>query len=303
MALPVISRRIRYAAVMYLTFLFQTCDGFYLPGSYMHTYSIGDEIYVKGSDHEYEGAAAEVIGTGEEGMDLISRADKNKTSGYEIIVFEVVFCSVKYDPEKMAKLHIYDNFTTIAISMGCLSQNGGSPVFREPNHSMLLCVMIGDGVQITGMAVVSIFCAALGFMSPASRVPLTLSGGLLGTRAEPIQYPVRTNQIPREIPARKYPSWLLILGAGTLPFGTLFIELFFILSSIWLGRFYYVFGFLLIVLILLVIVRAEVSVASHTCISVMRIGCGGGKYSMHQVIIFGQWKNSSLQGTENSTAA
>ncbi|KAF5948736.1 hypothetical protein HYC85_014693 [Camellia sinensis] len=42
-------------------------------------------------------------------------------------------------------------------------------VFREPNHSKLLCVMIGDGVQITGTAVVTIVFAAFGFMSPASR--------------------------------------------------------------------------------------------------------------------------------------
>ncbi|BFG25837.1 hypothetical protein CerSpe_121110 [Prunus speciosa] len=229
-------------------------------------------------------------------------------------------------------------------------------VFREPDSSKLLCVMIGDGVQITGMAVVTIIFAAFGFMSPASQgmlltgmiilylflgiiagyvavrmwrtikgtsegwrsvswfvacffpgivfliltllnfilwgsnstgalpislffvllplwfcisVPLTLLGGFLGTRAEAIQFPVRTNQIPREIPARKYPSWLLVLGAGILPFGTLFIELFFILSSIWLGRFYYVFGFLVIVLLLLVIVCAVVSVVltyMHLCV-------------------------------------
>ncbi|PQM34509.1 transmembrane 9 superfamily member 12-like [Prunus yedoensis var. nudiflora] len=165
-------------------------------------------------------------------------------------------------------------------------------VFREPDSSKLLCVMVGDGVQITGMAVVTIIFAAFGFMSPASQgmlltgmiilylflgiiagyvavLPLTLLGGFLGTQAEAIQFPVRTNQIPREIPARKYPSWLLVLGAGTLPFGTLFIELFFILSSIWLGRFYHVFGFLLIVLLLLVIVCAEVSVVltyMHLCV-------------------------------------
>jgi transmembrane 9 superfamily protein 2/4 len=59
------------------------------------------------------------------------------------------------------------------------------------------------------------------------------------------------------------------LGAGTLPFGTLFIELFFIMSSIWMGRVYYVFGFLFVVLVLLVIVCAEVSVVltyMHLCI-------------------------------------
>ncbi|GAB4828185.1 Transmembrane 9 super member 11 [Ancistrocladus abbreviatus] len=230
-------------------------------------------------------------------------------------------------------------------------------VFRAPSHPALLCVMVGDGVQILGMAVVTILFAALGFMSPASRgtlltgmlffymilgiaagyvsvrlwrtigcgnqkgwvsvswkaacffpgiafliltilnfllwgshstgaipfslflvlillwfcisVPLTLIGGYFGARAPHIEYPVRTNQIPREIPPQKYPSWLLVLGAGTLPFGTLFIELFFIMSSIWMGRVYYVFGFLLIVMILLVAVCAEVSLVltyMHLCV-------------------------------------
>lgn len=397
--------------------------------------------------HEYEGNGVEIIGT-EEGMTMISEADKKKTSGYEIVGFEVFPCSVKHDPEVMLKLHMYDNISSINCPMeldksqiinekervaftyevefvksnikwpsrwdAYLKMEGArvhwfsilnslmvifflagivfviflrtvrrdltryeeldkeaqaqmneelsgwklvvGDVFREPEHSKLLCVMVGDGVQITGMAVVTIVFAALGFMSPASRgmlltgmiilylllgtvagyagvylwktikgtpdgwrsvawwnacffpgivfviltmlnfllwgskstgaipislyfilfslwfcisVPLTLFGGFLGTRAEPIQYPVRTNQIPREIPARKYPSWLLVLGAGTLPFGTLFIELFFILSSIWLGRFYYVFGFLFVVLMLLVIVCAEVSVVltyMHLCV-------------------------------------
>ncbi|KAL6221589.1 hypothetical protein ACLB2K_004985 [Fragaria x ananassa] len=230
-------------------------------------------------------------------------------------------------------------------------------VFRAPDHPALLCIMVGDGVQILGMAVVTILFAALGFMSPASRgtlitgmlffymilgiaagyvavrlwrtigcgdktgwvsvswkvscffpgiaflilttlnfllwgshstgaipfslfvvlillwfcisVPLTLIGGYLGAKAPHIEFPVRTNQIGREIPAQKYPSWLLVLGAGTLPFGTLFIELFFIMSSIWMGRVYYVFGFLFIVLILLVVVCAEVSLVltyMHLCV-------------------------------------
>ena len=42
-------------------------------------------------------------------------------------------------------------------------------VFREPVFSKLLCVMIGDEVQITGLALVTFVFAAPGFMSPASR--------------------------------------------------------------------------------------------------------------------------------------
>ncbi|GKC62063.1 transmembrane 9 superfamily member 11, partial [Tanacetum coccineum] len=100
-------------------------------------------------------------------------------------------------------------------------------------------------------------------------IPLTIIGGFIATRVRYIEYPVRTNQIPREIPAPRFPSWILVLGAGTLPFGTLFIELFFIMSSIWLGRVYYVFGFLFVVLTLLVAVCAEVSLVltyMHLCV-------------------------------------
>ncbi|KAF9612107.1 hypothetical protein IFM89_038175 [Coptis chinensis] len=399
--------------------------------------------------HEYEGRAVEIIGTEGEGLGIIGKSDdKGKKSGYEIVGFEVIPCSIKREAEAMSKFKMYDTIDTVncpgeleksqlireqeKITFtydvefvksdirwpsrwdAYLKMEGArvhwfsimnslmvifflagivfviflrtvrrdltryedldkeaqaqmneelsgwklvvGDVFREPSCAKLLCVMVGDGTQITGMALVTIVFAALGFMSPASRgmlltgmivlylflgivagyvgvrlwrtikgtsegwrsvswsvacffsgivfavltvlnfilwgskstgaipislyflllslwfcisVPLTLLGGFLGTRAEPISYPVRTNQIPREIPARKYPSWLLVLGAGTLPFGTLFIELFFILSSIWLGRFYYVFGFLLVVLLLLVVVCAEVSLVltyMHLCV-------------------------------------
>ena len=42
-------------------------------------------------------------------------------------------------------------------------------VFREPVFLKPLCVMIGDQVQITGLALVTFVFAAPGFMSPASR--------------------------------------------------------------------------------------------------------------------------------------
>lgn len=42
-------------------------------------------------------------------------------------------------------------------------------------------------------------------------------------------------------------------AGGILPFGSVFVELFFILSSMWLDQYYYVFGFLLLVFILLAV--------------------------------------------------
>merc|ERR1712022_40739 len=48
--------------------------------------------------------------------------------------------------------------------------------------------------------------------------------------------------------------------AGILPFGAVFIELFFIMSSVWLQRFYYVFGFLALVLLILLITCGEMAI-------------------------------------------
>lgn len=64
---------------------------------------------------------------------------------------------------------------------------------------------------------------------------MSSAGGMLATRREIPAYPTRTNQIPRHIPP---PHWasnpLVLLGAaGLLPFGTIFVELYFAMTSIW----------------------------------------------------------------------
>ena len=50
------------------------------------------------------------------------------------------------------------------------------------------------------------------------------------------------------------------LVGGVLPFGAVFIELFFILTSMWLHQFYYLFGFLALVFVILIITCAEISI-------------------------------------------
>jgi hypothetical protein len=45
---------------------------------------------------------------------------------------------------------------------------------------------------------------------------------------------------------------LLYFASGILPFGTMFIELYFAMTSLWLGYFYYLFGFVFIIGILTV---------------------------------------------------
>lgn len=51
-----------------------------------------------------------------------------------------------------------------------------------------------------------------------------------------------------------------VLFAGILPFGTMFIELYFAMTSLWMGYFYYLFGFVLIIGMLTIIINAEIAV-------------------------------------------
>ncbi|XP_052356062.1 transmembrane 9 superfamily member 2 [Oncorhynchus keta] len=86
-------------------------------------------------------------------------------------------------------------------------------------------------------------------------VPLTFIGAYFGFKKTGIEHPVRTNQIPRQIPEQSFYTRSLpgIVMGGILPFGCIFIQLFFILNSIWSHQMYYMFGFLFLVFIILVI--------------------------------------------------
>lgn len=219
-------------------------------------------------------------------------------------------------------------------------------VFRPPDRSGLLCVLVGSGAQILCMSGVTLIFALIGFLSPANRgglltamlslwvlasavcgywaarvysglqgankrsvtlgsaflfsgtafsvfftlnlvlwasgssgavpfttllvllvmwfglsVPLNVVGAFIGYKQKAYEYPVRTNQIPRAIPAAtRHANLFFSLGAGILPFGTVFIELVFILSSIYQNELFYFFGFIGAVFLILVVTCAEVSV-------------------------------------------
>ena len=40
--------------------------------------------------------------------------------------------------------------------------------------------------------------------------------------------------------------WVIILVGGILPFGSIFIEMYFIFTSFWAYKIYYVYGFMLL---------------------------------------------------------
>ncbi|XP_011962639.1 transmembrane 9 superfamily member 2-like isoform X2 [Ovis aries] len=92
-------------------------------------------------------------------------------------------------------------------------------------------------------------------------VPLTFLGAYVGS-FQKFDYPVSTNQIPRHIPHQDFirrPLFSIIIG-GVLPFGCIFIQLFFILNSIWSHQMYIMFGFLFLVFIILLITCSEATI-------------------------------------------
>lgn len=116
-------------------------------------------------------------------------------------------------------------------------------------------------------------------------LPLTLIGTIVGRNLDgQPDYPCRVNgqllpapesafegllmvflsfsAVPRPIPEKKWfmePAVIILLG-GILPFGSIFIEMYFIFTSFWAYKIYYVYGFMLLVFIILIIVTVCVTI-------------------------------------------
>ncbi|KAG9485100.1 hypothetical protein GDO78_008280 [Eleutherodactylus coqui] len=94
-------------------------------------------------------------------------------------------------------------------------------------------------------------------------LPLNLVGTILGRNlAGQPNFPCRVNAVPRPIPEKKWfmePAVIVCLG-GILPFGSIFIEMYFIFTSFWAYKIYYVYGFMMLVLVILCIVTVCVTI-------------------------------------------
>ncbi|KAK7181904.1 multispanning membrane [Paraphaeosphaeria sporulosa] len=99
------------------------------------------------------------------------------------------------------------------------------------------------------------------------QLPLAYIGGWYGyTQAGAYNHPIKANAIPRQVPPH---SWYLrsmqtFLFAGFAPFMVMYIELLFVFKSLWLDKsgYYYVFGFMSVVGVILGVTVVEAAVVA-----------------------------------------
>ena len=93
-------------------------------------------------------------------------------------------------------------------------------------------------------------------------IPLVFIGAFFGYKKEAITFPTVTSTIARAIPVPPFAlnPKIAMFCAGLIPFSGAYVELFFIMSSLWMDQYYYVFGFTFIVFFILLLSCAEVAV-------------------------------------------
>ncbi|KAJ3300573.1 hypothetical protein HK104_009908 [Borealophlyctis nickersoniae] len=106
----------------------------------------------------------------------------------------------------------------------------------------------------------------VGTLTPARSSKLVLKrNSLLIHPSQSIDHPVRSHQIPRQIPDQ---PWYMhpiavVFITGLIPFAVIFLELFFLLKSVWHAtQTYYMFGFLGLVILLLALTCIEITIVS-----------------------------------------
>ena len=68
-------------------------------------------------------------------------------------------------------------------------------------------------------------------------IPLSVIGSILASKRPLLSVPVRTNQIPRQIPTQPwYLRTIPVMFISGFPFGSIAVEMYFIYSSIWFNK-------------------------------------------------------------------
>ncbi|CAI5956593.1 unnamed protein product [Closterium sp. NIES-64] len=159
------------------------------------------------------------------------------------------------------------------VSGGFYSRNAGKHWIKAMllTASLFPFTCFGIGFILNTVAIVYHSLAAIPFGTMVVVLviwafisfPLATLGTIVGRNwSGTPDNPCRVKTIPRPIPVKKWylTPWVVSLMGGLLPFGSIFIEMYFIFTSFWNYKVYYVYGFMLLVFLILVIVTVCVTI-------------------------------------------
>ncbi|XP_023552302.1 transmembrane 9 superfamily member 1-like [Cucurbita pepo subsp. pepo] len=159
------------------------------------------------------------------------------------------------------------------VSAGMYSRNGGKNWIKSMIFTASLFPFLCFGIGFI-LNTIAIFYGSLAAIPFGTMVvvfviwafisfPLALLGTVIGRNwSGAPNNPCRVKTIPRPIPEKKWyltPSVVSMMG-GLLPFGSIFIEMYFVFTSFWNYKVYYVYGFMLLVFLILIIVTVCVTI-------------------------------------------
>ncbi|KAG8378473.1 hypothetical protein BUALT_Bualt08G0140800 [Buddleja alternifolia] len=169
--------------------------------------------------------------------------------------------------------YAFTSFIAGYVSGGMYSRNGGKNWIKSMilTASLFPFMCFGIGFILNTVAIFYGSLAAIPFGTMVVvfiiwafiSFPLALLGTVVGRNYSGApNNPCRVKTIPRPIPEKKWyltPSIISLMG-GLLPFGSIFIEMYFVFTSFWNYKVYYVYGFMLLVFVILIIVTVCVTI-------------------------------------------
>ncbi|EPS65883.1 hypothetical protein M569_08888, partial [Genlisea aurea] len=169
--------------------------------------------------------------------------------------------------------YAFTSFIAGYVSGGMYARNGGKKWIPATilTASLFPFMCFGIGFILNTIAIFYGSLAAIPFGTMVIvfviwafvSFPLALLGTVIGRNWKGMpNNPCRVKTIPRPIPEKKWylkPSVISIMG-GLLPFGSIFIEMYFVFTSFWNYKVYYVYGFMLLVFVILIVVTVCVTI-------------------------------------------
>ncbi|XWS67955.1 hypothetical protein CRYUN_Cryun04dG0048900 [Craigia yunnanensis] len=169
--------------------------------------------------------------------------------------------------------YAFTSFISGYVSGGMYLRNGGKSWIKSMilTASLFPFMCFGIGFILNTIAIFYGSLAAIPFGTMVVvfviwafiSFPLALLGTVVGRNwSGAPNNPCRVKTIPRPIPEKKWyltPSVVSMMG-GLLPFGSIFIEMYFVFTSFWNYKVYYVYGFMLLVFLILIIVTVCVTI-------------------------------------------